>query len=379
MLGQFLVVVTFTNRQPPTQARQKRPGSREETVFAVRHGQLFNKSNQREAVCLQDMRWSMQRRARIEAGAAADGAMRGRGKSSWLSTRRQNFATIGALGLWRPGLVPFATLLPQPWFPICKITHLKHSTDTWRFGSGAVHLFDGLSSSSPSDSRHHSLPPTMEPPPQPPAPLSLTKITTEDSPIFICLIFSNSRSHLDSAILHAPSASDKNLSQPVCSHPALSALFPAPHSSSHRSCTTGDLAWARQIVVNLWKPSAPSLASVSQNPRRLPLGILLWPLRTPADVSLSLDGVGQPDLDEAVRHARSVNPQRRNGNQDFQGSITRITMSSRIEHAVWQDHYGARGSAAWSSDWRDGWRSGIYSSGLSAEPTGPLESSSFLP
>lgn len=88
MLGQFLVVVTFTSLRPPTQARQKRPGSREETVFAVRHEQPFNRSNQREAVCLQDMRWSVQRRARIEAGAAADGAMRGSGKSSRLSTRR---------------------------------------------------------------------------------------------------------------------------------------------------------------------------------------------------------------------------------------------------------------------------------------------------
>lgn len=52
MLGQFLVVVTFTSLRPPTQARQKRPGSREETVFAVRHEQPFNRSNQREAVCL---------------------------------------------------------------------------------------------------------------------------------------------------------------------------------------------------------------------------------------------------------------------------------------------------------------------------------------
>lgn len=137
MLGQFLVVVTFTNLQPPTQARQKRPGSREETVFAVRHEQLFNNpTNERPSVY------------RTCGGAcnAAHGTDRGRG-----SSRRSD-----------EGLVPFAALLSQPWFPICKTTHWKHSTDTWRLGSGAVHLFDGLSSSPPSDSRHHSLPPTME-------------------------------------------------------------------------------------------------------------------------------------------------------------------------------------------------------------------------
>lgn len=200
---------------------------------------LLNKSNQREAVCLQDMRWSMQRRARIEARGS-----RRSDEGTWEDStiKLRCYRRTGPRGL-----VPFATLGSQPWFSICKITHLKHSTDTWRFGSGAAHLFDGLSSSTPSGSRQHSLRGL----PQPPAPPSLARITTEDSPIFICLILSQLIliSTRPSLIPHPRLI--RTLSSPSAAIQPFRRFFPHHTPLPSTGPATGNLAWAQQIVVNL--------------------------------------------------------------------------------------------------------------------------------
>lgn len=207
------------------------------------------------------------------------------------------------------GLVPFATLCSQLWFSICKITHLKHSTDTWRFGSGAAHLFDGLSSSTPSESRRHSLRGL----PQPPPPPSLTKITTEDSPIFICLILSQLIliSTRPSFIPHPRLI--RTLSSPSAAIQPFRRFFPHHTLLPSTGPATGNLAWAQQIVVKLIYGSLRRLLlhPVSQNPRRLPL--------TSPNPGRRLSFTRQPGLEEAIRDALSVTSQRRNGNRDFPG------------------------------------------------------------
>lgn len=175
-------------------------------------------------------------------------------------------------------------------------------------------------------------------------PPSLTKITTEDSPIFICLILSQLIliSTRPSFIPHPRLI--RTLSSPSAAIQPFRRFFPHHTLLPSTGPATGNLAWAQQIVVNLWKPSAPSLASRQSNP-----STAAPDLSEPRPTSLlhSTAWLGRGHSGCSIRHLpapkwdpgfpRAALPAPRCG----------VWLSCRIDDAVWQDHYGPRGSAAW--------------------------------